>query len=82
MRNPLSKNLVFLLTALFFLTALLLCPLWGSVKLSFSQVFQSWPPAPDNQDAQIFFNVRLPRVLLAALTGAACPGTLNVRLPK
>jgi iron complex transport system permease protein len=71
MTKPFSKSGVLILTVLFFLTTLLLCPLWGSAKLSFSQVFQSWPPSPDNQDAQIFFNVRLPRVLLAALTGAA-----------
>ncbi|HVM33628.1 MAG TPA: iron ABC transporter permease [bacterium] len=67
----LPKSAVLAFAAAFFLGSLLLCPLWGSAQLSFHQVFQNWPPDPDNQDAQIFFAVRLPRVFLAALAGAA-----------
>ncbi len=71
MKTTALKGGVLFLTALFFLAALLVCPLLGSAKLSFHSVFQSWPPDPYNQDAQIFFAVRLPRVFLAGLTGAA-----------
>ncbi len=45
-------------------------PLVGSTALDFSQVF-AWPiRLTENRDAQIFFSLRLPRVLMAGLTGA------------
>jgi iron complex transport system permease protein len=45
-------------------------PLIGSTALDFSQVF-AWPiRLTENRDAQIFFSLRLPRVLMAGLTGA------------
>jgi iron complex transport system permease protein len=71
MNQPVLKNSVLFFSVFFFALVLLGCPLLGSTHISFHQVFQAWPPAADNQDAQIFFNVRLPRNLLAALTGAA-----------
>jgi iron complex transport system permease protein len=64
------KWALFLILIGFFIV-LIGCPLLGSTSISFSKVFQAWPPAPGNQDAQIFFQVRLARNLLAALTGAA-----------
>lgn len=69
---------VLLLSFLFCGAVLMGAPFLGSTSLSYDQVFRSWTPSPDNQDAQIFFAVRLPRHLLAALTGAAmaCAGVL------
>jgi iron complex transport system permease protein len=67
---------VLLLTGIFFLLVLFGCPLVGPTNISFEKVFQSFAPSSGNQDAQIFFNVRLPRNFLAALAGAAmaCAG--------
>jgi iron complex transport system permease protein len=66
-----QRNLFLFLILMAFLIVLIGCPLLGSTSISFSKVFQAWPPAPGNQDAQIFFQVRLARNLMAALTGAA-----------
>lgn len=71
MKKSNVKKWVLVLSGFFFFAVLLGCPLFGSAHLSFTSVFQHWPPSPQNQDAQIFFAVRLPRVLLAALAGAA-----------
>ena len=75
-KNVSSKTFVLLLTLALFALVLLGCPLVGPTTVSWHKVFQAWPPSPDNQDAQIFFSVRLPRNLLAALAGAAmaCAG--------
>jgi len=71
-----TKTLVLLVTLFLFALVLFGCPLVGPTSVSWAKVFQAWPPSPDNQDAQIFFSVRLPRNLLAALAGAAmaCAG--------
>lgn len=53
------------------LAALILAPLVGSTAISLSRVFDRSLPFADNLDAQIFFIARLPRVLAAALVGAA-----------
>jgi iron complex transport system permease protein len=53
------------------LAALLLAPLVGSTPISLGRVFDRSIPFADNVDAQIFFVARLPRVLAAALVGAA-----------
>lgn len=66
-----QRKLVLFLILTGFFIVLIGCPLIGSTSISFSKVFQAWPPTPGNQDAQIFFQVRLARNLLAALTGAA-----------
>jgi len=72
------KTSVLLLTFLLFLLVLFGSPFIGPTTLSYDHIFQSWPPSPDNQDAQIFFSVRLPRILLAGLAGAAlaCSGVI------
>ena len=72
------KVLVLCLTALFCLLVVLGCPFLGPTTIDFHKVFEAWGPAPGNQDAQIFFTVRLPRNFLAALTGAAmaCAGVV------
>ena len=53
------------------LAALLLAPLVGSTPIRLGRVFDRSMPFADNVDAQIFFVARLPRVLAAALVGAA-----------
>lgn len=58
------------LLLLLLLAVIGLAPLIGSTALDFSQVF-AWPiRLTENRDAQIFFSLRLPRVLMAGLTGA------------
>src|SRR6187431_3446584 len=51
--------------------ACLLAPLAGSTPIQLRAVFDRSIPFADNVDAQIFFVARLPRVLAAALVGAA-----------
>src|SRR5438045_830138 len=51
--------------------ACLLAPLVGSTPIRLARVFDRSIPFADNVDAQIFFVARLPRVLAAALVGAA-----------
>jgi iron complex transport system permease protein len=51
--------------------ACLLAPLVGSTSISLSRVFDRSIPFADNVDAQIFFIARMPRVLAAAVVGAA-----------
>jgi iron complex transport system permease protein len=53
------------------LAAMLLAPLVGSTPIRLGRVFDRSIPFADNVDAQIFFVARLPRVLAAALVGAA-----------
>ncbi len=77
--NPTSsKTIVLLLTTIFFIVVLFACPFMGPTTISYDKVFQSLTPSFDNRDAQIFFNVRLPRNLLAALAVAAmaCAGII------
>ncbi|MCC7418488.1 MAG: iron ABC transporter permease [Acidobacteria bacterium] len=51
--------------------ACVLAPLAGSTPIRLRAVFNPSIPYADNIDAQIFFVARLPRVLAAALVGAA-----------
>ncbi len=48
-----------------------MAPLVGSTSITLTRVFDRSIPFADNVDAQIFFVARLPRVLAAALVGAA-----------
>jgi iron complex transport system permease protein len=59
---------------LFALTAvatIVLAPTLGSTAISLTRAFDPSVPWAENVDAQIFFVARLPRVLAAALVGAA-----------
>jgi iron complex transport system permease protein len=78
MNNVRAKTTVLIVTLGLFLGVLLGCPFAGPTVISYQKVFQSWPLSLDNQDAQIFFNVRLSRVLLALLAGGsmACAGVV------
>jgi iron complex transport system permease protein len=73
-----TKFTVLFLTFFLFLIILIGCPFVGPTVISYQKVFQSFTPALDNQDAQIFFSIRLSRVLLALLAGAAmaCAGVI------
>jgi len=58
--------------ALLLLSVMLLCSLLGSEAISLKAVFAGVPEADGpNPDYEIFVHVRLPRVLLAAIVGAA-----------
>jgi iron complex transport system permease protein len=72
------KVLVLGWTVLLFLVVLVACPFLGPTQLSYDKVFGSLGTGIEDQDARIFFTVRLPRSLLAALAGAAmaCAGTV------
>ncbi len=71
MKSASTKILVLIGTILLFLVVLVSCPFIGPTHISYDMVFKSLSPVSSNQDAQIFFNVRLPRNFLAALTGAS-----------
>lgn len=51
-----------------------LAPLVGPTHVSLARAFDRSLPFADNVDAQIFFVARLPRVMAAALVGAALAG--------
>jgi iron complex transport system permease protein len=74
MSSARTKSVVLAVTLLLFFIVILGCPFLGPTTISYQKVFQSFAPSLDNQDAQIFFTVRLPRNFLAALAGAAMAG--------
>lgn len=53
-----------------FLVALIIAPIVGSTPIDLKKVFDFKIAYSQNIDAQIFFSLRLPRVFMAALTGA------------
>ena len=57
---------------------MVVCAFFGSQSVSFEKVFMSDARGVDNIDRQIFFGVRLPRIILAAIVGAAlaCSGVV------
>jgi iron complex transport system permease protein len=59
------------ISGLVLLGALIVAPLLGSTSISLAKAFDRGIPFADNPDAQIFFIARLPRVVAAALVGAA-----------
>ncbi|MBN1900422.1 iron ABC transporter permease [Candidatus Sumerlaeota bacterium] len=56
---------------LLFLSALVVCPLIGSERISLSKALDFSMPIKGNPDAVILFYARIPRCLLALLVGAA-----------
>ena len=56
---------------LLFLVTLCITPLIGSSDISLARAFSSTLATSNNVDANILFQVRIPRILLGALTGAA-----------
>ena len=73
-----TKVQALVFTVTLFLVVLIVCPFIGPTTISYSNVFQGWGAALNNQDAQIFFNVRLSRILLAVLAGVgmSCSGVV------
>lgn len=76
MQNPdvMNRKRYFLALGSFFilfLAALAAAPMIGPTKISLMKALASDTDFSNNPDANIFFLARLPRVLLAALTGAA-----------
>lgn len=71
--RPIRTRLAITLTVfgVLLLVALVVAPVVGSTSISLPRVFDRSVPFADNLDAQIFFIARLPRVLAAALVGAA-----------
>lgn len=62
---------VVIVCGLLFVAAVTIAPVVGSTTISLRRVFDATIPFADNVDAQIFYIARLPRVLAAALVGAA-----------
>jgi iron complex transport system permease protein len=56
---------------LLFIVTLVIAPLIGSSKISLARAFSDTLSISNNPDANILFQIRLPRILLGALTGAA-----------
>lgn len=69
--NLRSYSTTILIFFLLFLFTLCITPLIGSSQISLARAFSSSLPASSNVDANILFQVRFPRILLGALTGAA-----------
>jgi iron complex transport system permease protein len=68
-----SRSYVMTLSLFFilFIVTLGVTPLIGSSKISLARAFSDTLSVSSNVDANILFQVRLPRILLGALTGAA-----------
>ena len=69
--NLRSYSTSLLIFFLLFITTLCITPLIGSNEISLARAFSSTLAISNNVDANILFQVRLPRILLGALTGAA-----------
>ena len=69
--NLRSYSTTLLIFLLLFITTLCITPLIGSNEISLARAFSSTLAISNNVDANILFQVRLPRILLGALTGAA-----------
>jgi iron complex transport system permease protein len=65
---------VLAILALVLLATLAVAPLVGPTTISLGRAFDRAIPLDQNTDAVIFFNTRLPRILFAALVGAALAG--------
>jgi iron complex transport system permease protein len=71
--NELKRRIVIIIAVFAAVTAgvCLFAPLVGSTSISLARAFDRSVPFADNVDAQVFFVARLPRVIAAALVGAA-----------
>ena len=69
--NLRSYSTSLLIFFILFLVTLCITPLIGSSEISLARAFSSSLAISNNVDANILFQVRLPRILLGALTGAA-----------
>jgi iron complex transport system permease protein len=69
--NLRSYSTTLLIFFLLFIVTLCITPMIGSSEISLARAFSSSLTISNNVDANILFQVRLPRILLGALTGAA-----------
>ncbi|MZH03564.1 MAG: iron ABC transporter permease, partial [Nitrospinae bacterium] len=69
--NSRSYVMTLLLFFILFIITLVVTPLIGSSKISLARAFSDSLSVSSNVDANILFQVRLPRIFLGALTGAA-----------
>jgi len=69
--NSRSYTMTLSLFFLLFIITLCVTPLIGSSKISLARAFSDTINISNNTDAIILFQVRFPRILLGALTGAA-----------
>jgi iron complex transport system permease protein len=69
--NLRSYSITLLIFFILFLATLCITPLIGSSEISLARAFSSTLVTSNNVDANILFQIRLPRILLGALTGAA-----------
>ncbi|MFT4578844.1 MAG: iron complex transport system permease protein [Nitrospinales bacterium] len=69
--NLRSYSTTLLIFFLLFFVTLCITPLIGSSEISLARAFSSTLAISNNVDSNILFQVRLPRILLGALTGAA-----------
>jgi len=66
-----SYKIIFAIFFLIFAVTLCVTPLIGSTHINLMKAFAGGVNASNNLDANILFQVRLPRILLGALAGAA-----------
>jgi iron complex transport system permease protein len=69
--NLRSYSTTLLIFFLLFLVTLCITPLIGPSEISLARAFSSSLAISNNVDANILFQIRFPRILLGALTGAA-----------
>ena len=69
--NPRSFTMTLLLFFILFVFTLCIAPLIGSSNINLARAFSGSINFSNNTDANILFQVRLPRILLGALAGAA-----------
>ena len=69
--GPQSYKLTLAIFTLLFMATLCATPLIGSTKINLANALSGGIHANNNLDANILFQVRLPRILLGAVTGAA-----------
>jgi len=69
--TPLRSVLTLIPFVLFFLAAAAICPMIGSVDIDLNEAWVHRHNIAASLDASVLFVTRLPRLLLAALTGAA-----------
>lgn len=70
MRYPFNPTLVLIGSLLFLIAVIIVSPLIGSQPLNYGKVLQ-FIHGEQTPDGTIFFQIRLPRILLAILTGAS-----------
>ena len=69
--QPYSYKITLIVFFLLFMATLCVTPMIGSTRINLMNALSGGAHANNNLDANILFQVRLPRILLGALAGAA-----------